>query len=134
MKSKLIPILFSVLLSIALVGCSGKSKSAANVNSANANTNPNANIAVENENANTTTDEATAPPATNRAKTGGNNTRSEKPSETRTQTSKRPPEKEPPVQSTGKQIKKQGDRALREAGGLINEGERRVRGILNGRP
>ena len=132
MKSKLSPVILStLLLMILLAGCSKKSTNA------NANSNSNTNTTtstLENSNLEEMPDDSSTTTPTARDRNSGKTSSGEKTTNGAAPKSKPTPEKEPPVKSTEKQVKKQGDRALKDAGGLINEGERRVRGILNGRP
>lgn len=133
MKSKLSLVVISVLLSIFLAGCSKKSSSNTNANSNSSVTaNSNATVApLEETRIEETADDSST--TTSKTKGTGKNAREDKSANSNT-TTKRSPAKEPPVKSTEKVIRKQGDRALRDAGGLIKEGERQIRGVLNGRP
>jgi hypothetical protein len=137
MKSKSSLIIFSIMMAIALAGCSKKSSSNANANSNLSNSNTTATTELENgnnEETQATTDDSSATPSTTKSRNTAKTTVVEKSVNANTTAIKRAPDKEPPLKSTEKQIRKQGDRALRDTGGLIREGERNVRGILNGRP
>ena len=131
MRSKLSLIVYSILLAIFLVGCSKKSTSNTNADSNSDNTNTTVTTMEDSNTEETTADDTTTTSTGNRAKNTGKNTGEQK-------NGNAPPAKraakEPPVQTAEKEIKKKGDRILRDSGGLIKEGERRVRGILNGRP
>lgn len=130
MRSKLTLIVFSVLLAIFLAGCSKKSTSNTNADANSDNTNTTVTT-TEDSNMDEPADDSTTAPDSNRTKNTGKNTG-------QTKNGNAPPAKrtakEPPAQTAEKEIKKKGDRILRDSGGLIKEGERRVRGILNGRP
>lgn len=137
MKSKL-PLISSILIitAIALAGCSSKSSSNnANSNTSNANT---TTMTVENSNLEeteeTADDSSTSPSDTGNRSTGKTAREDKSANNNKTPSAKRSPEKEPTIKNTEKQIRKQSDRALKDAGGVIKEGERRVRDILNGRP
>ncbi|HEX8493234.1 MAG TPA: hypothetical protein VF658_10370 [Pyrinomonadaceae bacterium] len=131
MRSKLGLIVFSILLTIFLAGCS---KQATSNNTANGNTeNTNTTVTTtEDSNTEEMADDSTTTSTDNRAKSTGKNTNGQR-SANGNAPAKRT-NKEPTVQTAEKEIKKKGDRILRDSGGLIKEGERRVRGILNGRP
>jgi hypothetical protein len=136
MRSKLSLTVFSILLAIFLAGCSKKSTSNTN-NSNDANANATANTADDSNMTETAGDPSDDSPATspgNRAKGGSKNTAGQKTANANDTTARRPPAKNEPVKTAEKEIRKKGDRLLRDSGGMIKEGERRVRGILNGTP
>lgn len=133
MRSKLALIVFSILLAILPAGCSKKSTSNTTANSNTDNTNTTVTTTEESTTEETADDSSTTSTA-NRAKNTGKNTGGQKPSNDNAPTAKRNLPKEPTVKTTEKEIRKKGDRILRDSDELIKEGERRVRGILNGRP
>ncbi len=137
MRTKLSLIVFSILLAIFMAGCSKKSTSNTNGNSNDGNSNVTATTTDDSNTAATTEESADVSPATspgNRAKGAGKNTAGQKTANANDATARRSPAKNEPIKTTEKEIRKKGDRLLRDSGGLIKEGERRVRGILNGTP
>lgn len=134
MKSKSNLAVISLLLAIVLAGCSRKATSNANTDANTNNTNATATTQ-ENGNLETeeTADDSSTTPGDNSRSTG-RNTRQAKSANGNSPTAKRSPEKETPLKPTEKRIRKQGERILRDSGGLIKEGEKRVRGILDGKP
>jgi hypothetical protein len=133
MRSKLALIVFGIVLAIFPAGCSKKTTSNATANSNTENTNTTVTT-TEDSNTEEMADDSSTPSTGNRAKNTGKNTGSQKPANDNAPTAKRNSSKEPPVKTTEKEIRKKGDRILRDSDDLIKEGERRVRGILNGRP
>jgi ABC-type Fe3+-hydroxamate transport system substrate-binding protein len=137
MRSKLSLIVFSILLAIFMAGCSKKSTSNTNSNSNDGNSNVTATTTDDSNTEATTNDPSDDSPDTSprdRTKGAAKNTAGQKTANGNATTAKHSSTKDEPVKSTEKEIKKKGDRLLRDTGGVIKEGERRVRGILNGTP
>ena len=132
MRSKLSLTVFSILLAIFVAGCSKKPSSNTTANSNTENSNTTVTTTEETTTEETADDSSTTSTA-NRAKNTGKNTGEPKSANGNSPSAKRA-SKEPTVKTAEKEIKKKGDRILRDSGEVIKEGERRVRDILNGRP